>query len=205
MRKLLKPALFLACLWPLGWLVYNMFFGDLGANPVETITNTTGIWTLRFLAITIAITPIRWLTKWNPIITFRRMIGLFAFFYGTVHFLIYFVLDRSLMFDGLWEDIVERPYITVGFTAFVLMIPLALTSTQASIRRLGGKRWNLLHKLVYVSAALGVVHYWWKVKLDVTDPMVYAAIVAALLGVRVVRWFSRRQAVATTRTATVRS
>jgi sulfoxide reductase heme-binding subunit YedZ len=205
MRKLLKPALFLACLWPLGWLIYNMFFGDLGANPVETITNTTGIWTLRFLAITIAITPIRWLTKWNPIITFRRMIGLFAFFYGTVHFLIYFVLDRSLMFDGLWEDIVERPYITVGFTAFVLMIPLALTSTQASIRRLGGKRWNLLHKLVYVSAALGVVHYWWKVKLDVTDPMVYAAIVAALLGVRVVRWFSRRQAVVTRRTATVRS
>jgi sulfoxide reductase heme-binding subunit YedZ len=205
MRKLLKPALFLACLWPLGWLIYNMFFGDLGANPVETITNTTGIWTLRFLAITIAITPIRWLTKWNPIITFRRMIGLFAFFYGTVHFLIYFILDRSLMFDGLWEDIVERPYITVGFTAFVLMIPLALTSTQASIRRLGGKRWNLLHKLVYVSAALGVVHYWWKVKLDVTDPMVYAAIVAALLGVRVVRWVSRRQAVATTRTATVRS
>ncbi len=122
-----------------------------------------------------------------------------------MHFLIYFVLDRSLMFDGLWEDIVKRPYITVGFTAFVLMIPLALTSTQGWIRRLGGKRWNLLHKLVYVSAALGVVHYWWKVKLDVTDPMVYAAIVAALLGVRVVRWFSRRQAVATTRTATVRS
>jgi sulfoxide reductase heme-binding subunit YedZ len=155
--------------------------------------------------VTIAITPLRWLTKWNQIITFRRMVGLFAFFYGTIHFLIYFILDRSLMFDGLWEDIVKRPYITVGFTAFVLMIPLAVTSTQGWIRRLGGKRWNLLHKLVYVSAASGVVHYWWKVKLDVTDPMVYAAIVAALLGARVVRWITRRQAAAATRTAPVRT
>ena len=133
------------------------------------------------------------------------MIGLFAFFYGTIHFLIYFVLDRSLMFDGLWEDIVKRPYITVGFTAFVLMIPLALTSTKGWIRRLGGKRWNLLHKLVYVSATLGVIHYWWKVKLDVTDPMVYAAIVGVLLGSRVVRWFSRRQASSTARTAPART
>ena len=205
MRKRLKPAVFLACLLPLAWLVYNMFFGDLGANPVETITNTTGIWTLRLLAITIAITPLRWLTRWNPIITYRRMIGLFAFFYGTVHFLIYFILDRSLMFDGLWEDIVKRPYITVGFTAFVLMIPLAVTSTQGWIRRLGGRRWNLLHKLVYVSATLGVIHYWWKVKLDVTDPMVYAAIVGVLLGARVLRWFSRRQAGSAARTAPART
>jgi methionine sulfoxide reductase heme-binding subunit len=204
-KKLLKPLVFVACLAPLAGLVYGMIWGDLGANPVETITNTTGIWTLRFLAITLAITPIRWLTHWNRIITFRRMIGLFAFFYGSVHFLIYFVLDRSLMFDGLWEDIVERPYITVGFTAFVLMIPLAITSTQGWIRRLGGRRWNLLHKLVYISAALGVVHYWWKVKLDVTDPMVYAAIVAALLATRVVRWFMRRQASASARTVPART
>jgi methionine sulfoxide reductase heme-binding subunit len=193
-RRVLKPAVFLACLGPLTWLVYNAFLGDLGANPVETITNTTGIWTLRFLAITVAITPLRWLTKWNQVITFRRMIGLYAFFYGTLHFLIYFILDRSLIFDDLWEDVLKRPYITVGFTAFMLMVPLALTSTTGWIRRLGGKRWNLLHKLVYISAALGVVHYWWKVKLDVTNPMYYAAIVAALLGVRVVRWFGRRQA-----------
>jgi sulfoxide reductase heme-binding subunit YedZ len=193
-RRVVKPAVFLACLGPLTWLVYNAFLGDLGANPVETITNTTGIWTLRFLAITVAITPLRWVTKWNQLITFRRMIGLYAFFYGTLHFLIYFILDRSLIFDDLWEDVLKRPYITVGFTAFMLMVPLALTSTTGWIRRLGGKRWNLLHKLVYVSAALGVVHYWWKVKLDVTNPMYYAAIVAALLGVRVVRWFGRRQA-----------
>jgi sulfoxide reductase heme-binding subunit YedZ len=193
-RRVIKPAVFVACLGPLAWLVYNAVWGDLGANPVETITNTTGIWTLRFLAITVAITPFRWVSKWNAIITFRRMIGLYAFFYGTLHFLIYFILDRSLMFDDLWEDIVKRPYITVGFTAFMLMVPLALTSTTGWIRRLGGKRWNLLHKLVYLSAAFGVVHYWWKVKLDVTNPMYYAAIVAALLGARVVRWFARRQA-----------
>ena len=129
------------------------------------------------------------------------MIGLYAFFYGTLHFLIYFILDRSLIFDDLWEDIVKRPYITVGFTAFMLMVPLAVTSTTGWIRRLGGKRWNLLHKLVYVSAVLGVIHYWWKVKLDVTNPMYYAAIVAALLGARLVRWFARRQAAAAARTA----
>lgn len=193
-RRILKPAVFIAALGPLAWLVYNIFWGDLGANPVETVTNHTGIWTLRFIAITLAITPIRWLTKWNPIISFRRMLGLFAFFYGTIHFMIYFVLDRSLQFEGLWEDIVKRPYITVGFTAFVLMIPLAITSTKGWIRRLGGQRWNLLHKLVYVTAVLAVVHYWWKVKLDVTNPMYYAAIVAVLLGARVVRWFTKRQA-----------
>ena len=194
MRPYLKIAIFIGCLVPFLLLAYGMVWGDLGANPVETITNTTGIWTLRLLAVTIAITPIRWLTKWNGIIQYRRMIGLFAFFYGTVHFFIYFILDRSLMFDGLWEDIVLRPYITVGFTAFVLMIPLAITSTRGWIRRLGGRRWNLLHKLVYVSASLGVVHYWWKVKLDVSDPMVYAGIVAALLGARLVRAVRRRPA-----------
>ena len=204
-RRVLKPLVFVSCLGPLALLVYRALYGDLGANPVETITNTTGIWTLRFLAITIAVTPVRWLTRWNPIITFRRMIGLFAFFYGSIHFMIYFVLDRSLMFEGLWEDIVKRPYITMGFSAFVLMIPLALTSTKGWIRRLGGKRWNLLHKLVYVSAVLGVIHYWWKVKLDVTNPMIYAAIVAVLLGSRVARWLARRQGSRATRTAPVRT
>ena len=204
-RTVLKPVVFAAALGPLAWLVYNAFLGDLGANPIETITNSTGIWTLRFIVITLAITPMRWLTKWNPIITFRRMIGLFAFFYGTIHFSIYFVLDRSLMFDGLWEDIVKRPYITVGFTGFMLMIPLALTSTKGWIRRLGGQRWNLLHKLVYITAVLGVVHYLWKVKLDVTDPLIYMAIVGALLLVRVFRWFARRQASAAARAVAART
>lgn len=204
-KRVLKPVVFLACLAPFAYLVYGMLWGDLGANPVETITNETGIWTLRLLVVTIAITPVRWLTKWNPIITFRRMIGLFAFFYAFIHFSIYFVLDRSLMFDGLWEDIVKRPYITVGFTAFVLMIPLAITSTKGWIRRLGGARWNLLHRLVYASAVLGVLHYWWKVKLDVTDPMVYAVIVGVLLGWRVVRAIARRQASSAARPAPARS
>jgi sulfoxide reductase heme-binding subunit YedZ len=169
------------------------------------ITNTTGIWTLRLLAVTIAISPIRWLTGWNRIITFRRMIGLFAFFYGSLHFSIYWVLDRSLTLDGLWEDIVLRPYITMGFTAFTLLIPLAITSTKGWIRRLGGWRWNLLHRLVYVSAVLAVIHYWWKVKLDVSDPVVYAVIVVGLLGARVVRWLVRRQTAAATRAVPART
>ena len=191
-RRVWKPLVFAACLVPAALLVYNALWGSLGVNPLETLTNETGIWTLRLLVVTIAITPIRWLTGWNPIINFRRMIGLFAFFYGTIHFFIYFLFDRSLMFDGLWEDIVLRPYITAGFTAFVLMIPLAVTSTKGWIRRMGGYRWNVLHKLVYLCAVLGVVHYWWKVKLDVTDPMIYAAIVGVLLGWRLVKAVNRR-------------
>jgi sulfoxide reductase heme-binding subunit YedZ len=198
-RRVVKPAVFLACLVPFAQLVYGVFWGDLGANPVETITNTTGIWTLRLLVITVAITPARWLSKWNLLIRFRRMLGLFAFFYGTLHFTTYFVLDHSLMFDGLWEDVVERPYITMGFTAFVLLIPLAFTSTQGWIRRLGGHRWNLLHRLVYVSAVLAVIHYWWKVKLDTTYPRYYALIVALLLAVRVWKVISKRKAVARSR------
>jgi sulfoxide reductase heme-binding subunit YedZ len=193
LRRVLKPLVFVAALGPVSWLVYGAFAGELGANPVETITNTTGIWTLRLLALTVAITPLRWITGWNLLIQFRRMIGLFAFFYGALHFLTYFVLDQSLMFDGLWEDVVKRPYITAGFTAFVLMIPLAITSTQGWIRRLGGKRWNLLHRLVYVSAGLGVLHYWWKVKLDTSSPFLYATIVGVLLGARLWRAAARRQ------------
>jgi methionine sulfoxide reductase heme-binding subunit len=192
-RRVVKPIVFLGGLGPFAWLVYNAFWGDLGVNPVETVTNTTGIWTLRLIAVTLAITPLRWLTGWNPIIQLRRPVGLFAFFYGVLHFMTYFVLDHSLMFDGLWEDVLKRPYITVGFTAFVLMIPLAITSTQGWIRRLGGRRWNLLHRLIYVTAALGVVHYWWKVKVDTTHPMYYALVVAALLGWRVWRRRMSRQ------------
>jgi sulfoxide reductase heme-binding subunit YedZ len=192
-RRVIKPVVFLACLVPLGQLVYGAFWGDLGANPVETITNTTGIWTLRLIVITLAITPLRWLTRQNIVIQFRRMLGLFAFFYGTLHFMTYFILDRSLLFDELWEDVMKRPYITMGFSAFVLMIPLAFTSTKGWIRRLGGYRWNLLHRLIYVSAILAVIHYWWKVKLDTTNPRYYALIVAALLGVRIWRAIARRQ------------
>jgi sulfoxide reductase heme-binding subunit YedZ len=191
-RRIVKPLVFAAALGPFAWLVYHFFFGDLGVNPVETITNHTGIWTLRFVVITVAITPARWLTKWNAIVQYRRMLGLFAFFYGTLHFMTYFILDHSLVFDGVWDDVVKRPYITAGFTAFVLMIPLALTSTQGWIRRLGGRRWNLLHKLVYITACAAVLHYFWKVKLDTTYPVYYAMLVGALLAVRAAYALRRR-------------
>jgi sulfoxide reductase heme-binding subunit YedZ len=191
-RRIAKPAVFFAALGPFSWLVYNAFWGDLGVNPVETITNYTGIWTLRFVVITIALTPLRWLTGFNPIILFRRMTGLFAFFYGSMHFMTYFILDHSLVFAGVWDDVVKRPYITAGFTAFVLMIPLALTSTQGWIRRLGGRKWNLLHRLVYITAMGAVLHYFWKVKLDTTNPMYYAIVVGVLLAARV--WHRARRA-----------
>ena len=195
-RRIVKPVVFVAALQPAAWLVYNAFWGDLGVNPVETITNHTGIWTLRFIVLSLVITPARWLTGFNPLTTFRRPLGLFAFFYGTLHFMTYFVLDHSLAFDGLWEDVVKRPYITAGFTAFVLMIPLALTSTTGWIRRLGGRNWNLLHRLVYISAIGGALHYFWKVKLDTTNPVYYFAIVGVLLGARVWKAATKKRAVA---------
>jgi sulfoxide reductase heme-binding subunit YedZ len=193
-RRVVKPVVFVAALGPFAWLVYNAFFGDLGVNPVETITNHTGIWTLRSIAITLALTPVRWLTGFNPLALFRRMTGLFAFFYGSLHFMTYFILDHSLQFTGVWDDVVKRPYITAGFTAFVLMIPLALTSTQGWIRRLGGKRWNLLHRLIYITAMGAVLHYFWKVKLDTTYPVYYAVLVGLLLGARVWRGAVKRAA-----------
>jgi sulfoxide reductase heme-binding subunit YedZ len=186
-RRIVKPIVFAAALGPLGWLVYNAFWGDLGVNPVETITNYSGITTLRLIAITLALTPVRWITGFNPLILFRRMIGLFAFFYGSLHFMTYFILDQSLQFGGVWDDVVKRPYITAGFTAFVLMIPLAITSTQGWIRRLGGRRWNLLHRLIYITALAAVLHYFWKVKLDTTYPVYYGILMGVLLTARLVQ------------------
>ncbi len=183
-RRVLKPALWLLCLAPLGVLVYDGFTGNLTANPVERITNDTGIWTLRLIVATLAITPLRWLTGWNPLIQYRRALGLFAFFYGALHFLTYFILDHQLMFEGLWDDVVKRPYIKAGFTAFVLMVPLAITSTTGWIRRMGGRNWNLLHRLVYVTAGAAVLHYFWKVKLDTTSPIYYGLGIAGLLAAR---------------------
>lgn len=195
-RRIVKPLVFVGALAPAGWLVYNAFWGDLGVNPVETITNHTGIWCLRFIVATLAISPLRWLTGFNPLSLFRRPLGLFAFFYGTLHFMTYFVLDHSLMFDGVWEDVVKRPYITAGFTAFVLMIPLALTSTTGWIRRLGGRNWNLLHRLVYVTGLAATLHYFWKVKLDTTYPIYYASGVALLLALRAWKAAAKARAVA---------
>jgi sulfoxide reductase heme-binding subunit YedZ len=219
-RWVLKPLAFAGGLAPAVWLVWAALTGGLSVNPLSDITNHTGIWTLRFLAVTLAITPLRRLTGWNPLIKFRRMAGLFAFFYGTVHFLIYTIADRfaGLDFpDGIvsWttvtglaasvgEDIYERPFITIGFLALVCMVPLAATSTAGMIRRLGGKRWQMLHRLVYVSAVAGVVHYWWLVKADVTDPRFYAVIVGVLLAFRVWHWRARAQRAAPARAAFTR-
>jgi methionine sulfoxide reductase heme-binding subunit len=190
----IKATVFVAALGPFGSLVYGVFADALGANPIDAVTDATGTWTLRFLVLTLLVTPLRRWTGWNALVRFRRMLGLFAFFYGTLHFLTYIWLDQFFDLQSVLKDIVKRPFITVGFTAFVLMIPLALTSTAGWIRRLGGRRWNLLHRLVYVSAALGVVHYWWLVKADISRPMRYALIVAVLLGARTWWAYGRRSA-----------
>lgn len=192
--RLAKVVVFLAALGPLAYLVYGAFAGALGANPIDVITDETGTWTLRFLVLTLLVTPLRRWTGWNGLIRFRRMLGLFAFFYATLHFLTYLWLDQFFALDEIVKDIAKRPFITVGFTAFVLMVPLALTSTAGWIRRLGGRRWNLLHRLAYLSAIGGVVHYWWLVKADVARPLRYGALVAILLLARAVFAYNARHA-----------
>ena len=192
-RWLLKPAIFVACLLPLARLVAGAFGlagVSLGANPVETILETCGKWTLNLLLITLCVTPLRELTRVNALIRVRRMLGLFAFTYAALHFTTYLVLDLRLDFDNLAGDIAKRPYITIGFTALLLLIPLAVTSTNRMMRKLG-RRWQKLHRLVYVVAILGVWHYYWQVKADVREPLIYAAILAVLLGYRA--WKSARR------------
>ena len=192
MIRWFKPVVFLACLIPLGLLGWKAYSGGLGANPIEVITHATGDWTLRFLLITLAITPIRKLTGRLWLIRYRRMFGLFAFFYGTLHFLTYIWLDKFFDLHEMLHDVAKRLFITVGFAGFVLLIPLALTSTTGWIRRLGGKRWQALHRLIYLSAVLGVIHYYWLVKSAVLRPLTYGAIVAVLLLARFVSWLLDR-------------
>jgi sulfoxide reductase heme-binding subunit YedZ len=184
MRKLAKPTAFLLCLVPLAGLIFIVLTGRTSANPAEDIILTTGIWALRFLLITLAITPVRRLTGWNILIQYRRMFGLFAFFYAVVHLSSYIAFDRFFALGEIVDDIVKRPFITAGMTAFALMVPLAFTSTKGWIRRLG-KRWQLLHRLVYFSALAACLHFIWKVKVVLGEPVYYAAILAALLGFRV--------------------
>ena len=228
----LKPIVFLASLGPFFYLVWAAWTGHLSANPLADLTNETGVWTLRFVCITLAITPLRKVTGWNPFIKFRRMAGLFAFFYGTLHLTTYAIVDRFAGLDqapgwvealsvghlpggalfastlramakSIGEDIYKRPFITIGFAAWTTMLPLAITSTAGWIRRLGGKRWNRLHKLVYLTGTLGPLHYWWLVKADVSRPLIYAAVVAILLGSRVY-WSRARRAPAPARVAVPR-
>jgi sulfoxide reductase heme-binding subunit YedZ len=184
-----KAAIFIASLVPLALLIHKGLGDALGANPIEKITRTTGWWTLFFLAMTLTVTPARKLAGRPWLGRFRRMLGLFAFFYGLLHFLTYFVLDQYFDWMSIGKDILKRPYITVGFTAFVLLIPLAATSTDGMIRRLGGSSWRRLHKLVYVIAGAGVLHFGWLVKKDLTEPLVFGFAIAALLGWRAVDSF----------------
>ena len=185
MRKLVKPIIFLFALVPLAWLVFAVLTGRTSANPAEDILLTTGIWALRFLLVTLAITPVRRATGWNVLIQYRRMLGLFAFFYACVHLFSYMAFDRLFEFGEILNDIAERPFITAGMTAFALMVPLAVTSTKGWIRRLG-RRWQMLHRLVYFSAAAACLHFIWKVKVVLGEPVYYVAILATLLAFRLV-------------------
>jgi len=190
--RFFKPVIFLACLAPLAALAWKAYSGNLGANPIEVITHATGDWTIRFLLITLSVTPLRKLTRQPWLIRFRRMFGLFAFFYGVLHFLTYIWLDKFFNFHEMLADIAKRRFITVGFTGFLLLIPLALTSTAGWIRRLGGKRWQMLHRLIYFSAIAGVIHYLWLVKADIRKPLQYTTILALLLGYRIFVWLQSR-------------
>lgn len=184
-RRVVKAIVFVAAITPLALLVLQGIEGTLGANPIETLTHSTGIWALRLLAVTLAISPLRRLSGWHSIMSLRRMMGLLAFLYATLHFGTYLVLDQFFDLGSIVEDIVRRPYLTAGFGAFTLLVPLAVTSTKAMIRRLGGKRWRLLHRLIYVSAVAAVVHYLWLVKADARSPLIYGTVLAVLLGYRV--------------------
>lgn len=179
-----KPLVFLLCLTPLGVLAYSVLSGQIGPNPVEAVTHFTGEWALRLLLITLAVTPLRRLTGRVWLMRFRRMTGLFAFFYASLHLLTYLWLDRFFDLPGIVDDVIERPYITLGFTAFLLMVPLAATSTRGMMRRLG-RRWQALHRAVYAIGLLSVLHFLWLVKADVTEPAVYGLVLAALLLFRV--------------------
>jgi len=206
-RWVIKPTVFVTSLVPFAVLLNRLVRGNLGADPLGEITSTTGIWTLRFVSVTLAITPVRRLTGWNAVIRFRRMVGLFAFFYGSMHLAVFVVADRlaalgfpdpftwRTMHDlaaSIGDEVFNRPYITLGFTSWLLMATLAVTSPARMIRRLGGKRWQAVHRTVYLAAIAGVVHYWWSVKADARAPQAYAAAVTVLLAFRLVVWMMPR-------------
>ena len=191
-RFIWKPIVFLMCLLPLLLLIGDAFgvTGNLGANQIEAILDRFGNWALRFIMIALAVTPLRRLTDWNWLSRFRRMLGLFTFFYAFMHFLTWLVLDQELRLSEILEDVIERPFITLGFTAMVLLTALAVTSFMA-IRRRMGKRWQLLHNMTYVIGILGIWHYWWQVKKDITEPLIYAGILFVLLTARVICYWKR--------------
>ena len=191
-RFIWKPIVFLMCLLPLLLLIGDAFgvTGNLGANQIEAILDRFGNWALRFIIITLAVTPLRRLTDWNWLSRFRRMLGLFTFFYAFMHFLTWLLLDQELRLSEILEDVIERPFITLGFTAMTLLTALAVTSFMAIHRRMG-KRWQLLHNMTYVIGILGIWHYWWQVKKDITEPLIYAGILFVLLTARVICYWKR--------------
>ncbi len=186
-RRTVKTVIVVLALMPLGWLLFAALHDDLGANPIEKITHVTGDWALRFLLATLAVTPLRRLTGRNTLIAYRRMLGLFAFFYAVLHLGTFVVLDHFFDWQEIVADVYKRPYVTAGATSFACMLPLAITSTRGWIRRLG-RRWQQLHRLVYAAAIAAVVHYWWLVKKDVRTPRQYAIVLAVLLAVRAAGW-----------------
>ena len=190
---------------PLLVIIWRGFHNNLTANPVEFLQHKTGDWILRFLIFTLCITPFRKVLNLPELIRFRRMLGLFAFFYVSLHFLTYLGPDQSFNFAGMLKDVVKRPFITVGFTAFVLLIPLAITSTAAWVRRLGGKRWQVLHRSIYLCAILGVIHYYWLVKSDIREPLFYGLLVGILLLWRFTEWLTKRRAAALAHTTAIRT
>ena len=190
-----KPLVFILCLLPFAWLAYNVIINNLGANPQEALIRATGDWTLRFLCIVLAVTPLRTISKTPQLARFRRMLGLFVYFYVVIHLLSYSWFDMGFDVADIAKDIYKRPFILVGFAAFVLLTPLALTSFNRAIKVLGSKRWQLLHKLVYVIAGLGVLHFFWMRtgKNNFNEVFIYAAILAVLLGWRLIQWYKKRQ------------
>jgi sulfoxide reductase heme-binding subunit YedZ len=199
--KWAKGVVFVLGLVPFMWLVSRVVVRDLTANPIEYMTHFTGDWGLRFLLITLGITPLRMLFKKPALTRFRRMLGLYAFFYACLHLSIWLLLDQQLDVGAMVEDVIKRKYITVGMAAYLAMVPLAITSTSGWVRRLGYRRWQKLHRLVYASATAAVIHYYWLVKSDVREPLMYAAILAVLLAVRVPTWLRGPQPAAKRRRA----
>jgi len=186
-----KALLFGACLLPLAYYAWGAWQDTLGANPIEVVTRGLGDWTLRFLLITLTVTPLRRFTGWHWLVRLRRMLGLFTFFYACLHLTTYLWLDQFFDWPAIAKDILKRPFITVGMSAFALLVPLAATSSNAMVRRLGGRRWQALHRAVYAIAILAVTHFWWMVKKDITEPAIYAVVLAALLGLRM--WWREQE------------
>lgn len=189
----LKVLVWILCLAPIATWVYQGFHSQLGANPVDRIQNQTGLVTIRLLMLTLAITPLRRVTGWNWTIKFRRLLGLFTFFYAFIHLLVYSVADNQLDIAAIVKDVGKRPFILLGMLGFLALVPLTITSTTGWIRRLGGKNWNRLHKLIYFTGVMGVIHFWLRVKKDHSEPALYVAILVLLLGMRLIFWVRSRQ------------